>query len=108
MRVTAPAASVALVRPLTPLASEVRPRVRLPASEPAATAVTPTLPAAPAAMAAGLVTETAALAAVAATRRESWKAAELTTALVTAREVAAPRRTLPRASEEAKDADARS
>ena len=43
MTVTLPAVRVTLVRPVTPSAFEVRPRVRLPASEPAAAAVTTTL-----------------------------------------------------------------
>ena len=48
MTVTLPAVRVTLVRPARPLAFEVRPRVRLPASEPAAAAVTTTLAESPA------------------------------------------------------------
>ena len=59
------------VRPVTPLASEVRPRLRLPASEPAPAAVTMTLAEVPAAIAAGLVTPRTAPA-VAATTSLSW------------------------------------
>ena len=51
---------------------EVRPSVTLPVSVPAAAAVTPTVAELPAAITAGLVTVTAALIALAATRSLSW------------------------------------
>ena len=96
-RATEPAARVTFDRPATPLASEVKPRARLPASEPAAATVTATSAEAPAAIAAGATKPRRALPLPAVTTRLSWKAASARTRLPTAKLAAAPTRTLPKA-----------
>ena len=88
-----------LVRPVRPLAFEVRATATVPSSTPAAAAVTATLPAAPAAIRAGLAKASLAFAEVAATSRLSWKAASAATSvLATAIGAVAPTRMLPRVS----------
>ena len=94
-------ASAVFSRPTMPLALEVRPRVTVPASEPAVLAVTPTLPEAEARMLPGAARVSLPLAEAATTSRLSWKAAAVTTAFVTARVEPWPTRTLPRSSVDA-------
>ena len=92
------ASAVVGVRPVTPLAFEVSARLTVPPIVPATLVETVTLPERPAAMLAGETTVRPALAEEARTSRLSWKAASVTTVLVTARESDWPRRTLPIAS----------
>ena len=91
-----PAARVRLSRPVLARAMDSRPSDRLAASEPTVAAVKARSPEAPAAMAvAGATTVRLPLFEVAVTRRLSWKAADVITALAIGRVTAAPRRTLP-------------
>ena len=86
-----------LLRPRTPLALEVRPRVKVASSAPAVAARTARLPEAPARILPGLVNASLALSAVPRTSRASWKLALVRAALATARLVDVLVRTLPRA-----------
>ena len=86
-----------LARPSTSLAFEVRPKVTVAASEPAALAVKPTLPVLPARMLAGEASASLPLAVAATTSRLSWKLASVVTVLVTPTLAWAPVRMLPSA-----------